>query len=390
MRKILHLDLDAFFCAVEAQRDPSLRGKPFAVGGSPERRGVVASCSYAARLFGVRSAMPMARALQICPQLIVVPSRHGVYSEISKQVMAHCHNLTSLVEQLSIDEAFLDVSDLKPPARDLACHLQAAIYDDLGLPCSIGVATNKLLAKTANDVGKAASKSGAPPMAITVVPPGAEAAFLAPLPVSTLWGVGPKTAATLQSLGIETVADLARWPPEDLVRRFGKHGRSLVRRAQGIDPRPVVTEHETKSISKETTFAHDVSDEDQLVRTLLQLAKGVGRRVRRADLTGTTVKLKLRWADFTTLTRQTTLPHPTEQDAEIYEAARALFHKAWPQGKPVRLIGVGVTGLREPARQLGLWETTSERGRRLQETLDDLRGRFGEDAVRRASELLDE
>lgn len=389
-RKILHLDLDAFFCAVEEQHDPSLRGKPFAVGGSPDQRGVVASCSYAARVYGVRSAMPMVRALQLCPRLLVVPSRHGVYGEVSKEVMERCYNLTPLVEQLSIDEAFLDVSDLRAPAETLARRLQATIHEELRLPSSLGVAANKLLAKAANDVGKARAKGTGSPMAITVVPPGEEASFLAPLPVSALWGVGPKTERTLQALGIETIGDLARWPQEALVQRFGQHGRDLARRARGLDDRPVVTEHETKSVSKETTFAVDVSDRATLRRTLLQLTRGVGRRLRRAELAGTTVKLKLRWSDFTTLTRQTTLSHATNQDAEIHEAAQALFLKAWPAGKPVRLIGVGVTGLEEPVQQLGLWETASERGQRLQEALDALRERYGDDAVRRASELAPE
>ncbi len=387
VRKILHLDLDAFFCAVEELRDPDLRGRPFAVGGRPDQRGVVASCSYAARAYGVRSAMPTAHALRLCPQLILVPGRHGVYGEISRQVMARCYNLTPLVEQLSIDEAFLDVSDLKAPAETLARQLQAAIWEGLRLPSSLGVATSKLLAKAANDVGKARVRGDSPPMAITVVPPGGEAAFLAPLPVSALWGVGPKTEQVLQALGIERIGDLARWPEETLAQRFGQHGRDLARRARGIDDRPVTTEHAVKSVSKETTFTEDVSDRALLCRTLLQLSREVGRRLRKADLRGTTVKIKLRWSDFTTLTRQSTLPRATDQDAEIHAAAQALFLKAWPEGKPVRLIGVGVTGLEEPAQQLSLWETESERGDRLQQALDTVRERFGDDAVRRASEL---
>ncbi len=389
-RKILHLDLDAFFCAVEELRDPSLRGKPFAVGGSPERRGVVASCSYAARTYGVHSAMPMARALQRCPDLIVVPGRHGVYGDYSDKVMAHLYNLTDLVEPLSIDEAFLDISDLKPAGEALARHLQQAIWDDLHLPCSLGVATNKLLAKAANDAGKARHRGDRPPMAITVVPPGQEAAFLAPQPVENLWGVGPKTGERLAALGIRTIGDLAAWPAEDLDRRFGKHGRSLTRRARGIDDRPVVTEHERKSLSKETTFAEDVRDHDVLCRTLIRLSEEVGRRLRRADLSGATVKIKLRWSDFTTITRQVTLPRATNLDNEIIDAASELFEAAWPPGRPVRLIGVGVTGFQEPGQQLHLWQKPSEKKQRLQTTLDALRERFGRDAVRRASQIEDD
>ena len=199
-RKILHLDLDAFFCAVEEQRDPSLRGQPFAVGGRPESRGVVASCSYAARQFGIHSAMPMARAVRQCPPLIIVPSRYGAYEAASRQVMARLHQLTPLVEQLSIDEAFLDVSDLPERAELIARRLQATINRELDLPCSLGVAANKLVAKIANNVGKAAIKSDRPPNTIKVVPPGQEAAFLAPLPATELWGVGPKTAEQLAQM----------------------------------------------------------------------------------------------------------------------------------------------------------------------------------------------
>ena len=389
-RKILHLDLDAFFCAVEEQRDPSLRGRAFAVGGRPEERGVVASCWYAARQYGVRSAMPMSQALRLCPDLIIVPSRHGVYGEVSRRVMAVLHDLTPIVEQVSIDEAFLDVSGRREPAEELARGLQAVIRDELGLPCSLGVATNKLVAKIANNIGKARAEGPGPPNAITVVPPGEEAAFLAPLDVRELWGVGPRTAERLAQMGIHTIGDLAAWPADDLTRRFGKHGADLARRARGEDDRPLETEHEAKSISKETTFATDVSDGRVLRETLLELSMGVGRRLRRAGLSGPTVKLKLRWADFTTLTRQTTLPQPTDQDSVIYETALALFEATWERGRPVRLLGVGVTGLDETVYQLPLWDTGSVEERRLLEALDALRDRFGEGVVKRGSQLRDD
>ncbi len=226
-RKILHLDLDAFFCAVEENLDPSLRGQAFAVGGQPDQRGVVASCSYAARVYGVRSAMPMAQAVRLCPNLIIRPNRRGVYGDVSRSVMAILHDLTPLVEQLSIDEAFLDVSLLPDPAELLARRLQERINTELHLPCSLGVASNKLVAKIANTVGKARARSSIPPNAITIVPPGDEAAFLAPLPASELWGVGPKTAEQLARLDIHTIGDLARWPETDLIRRFGQHGQAL-------------------------------------------------------------------------------------------------------------------------------------------------------------------
>jgi DNA polymerase-4 len=391
IRKILHLDLDAFFCAVEEQRDPALRGVMFAVGGRPDQRGVVASCSYAARRLGVHSAMPMSRAVRLCPQLVIIPQHFDSYREASHKAMAVLNNLTPLVEQISIDEAFLDVSGLSDKAETLARRLQATIRDDLGLPCSLGVATNKLVAKIANNIGKSKTKGSGPPNAISVVLPGQEAAFLAPLPTGELWGVGPKTAERLAALGMRTIGDIARWPEADLARRFGKSGADLARRARGIDDSPVETERETKSVSQETTFARDVSDEELLKRTLREQAEGVGRQLRKADLAGKTVHIKLRWSDFTTITRQTTRDHPTDLDLEIYETALQLFEKNWPPGKAVRLIGVGVSGFETPARQLGLWDQREDREtRQLQTTLDDLRGRFGEDAIRRGSDMLDE
>jgi DNA polymerase-4 len=387
-RKILHLDLDAFFCAVEEQRDPSLQGRPFAVGGRPESRGVVASCSYAARQFGIHSALPMARAVKQCPELIIVPSRYQAYQDASRQVMARLHQLTPLVEQLSIDEAFLDVSDLSQPAETIARRLQTTINNELHLPCSLGVATNKLVAKIANNIGKATIKSDQPPNTVKIVPPGQEAAFLAPLPVTELWGVGPKTADRLSQLGIRTIGELAGWSEADLVRRFGKLGHDLARRAKGLDDRPVETEHEAKSISQETTFARDISDGTVLRRTLRRLSEQVGRRLRRKGLSGTTVKVKLRWTDFTTLTRQTTLDHPTNLDGEIYAAASQLFDQTWPPGKRVRLVGVGVSGFDTPAYQLGLWGNDPEQPHRLQDTLDELRERYGSQAIRRGSQLI--
>ncbi len=390
MRKIIHLDLDAFFCAVEALHDPTLHGKPFAVGGHPDRRGVVASCSYPARRFGIRSAMPTARALQLCPELILVAGHRSWYRDYSERVMAQLDNLTDLVEKLSIDEAFIDVTDLRAPAEQVARDLQATIWEDVNLPCSLGVATNKLIAKIANNVGKASATGDAPPMAIKVVPPGEECTFLAPLPVKALWGVGPKTAASLRSLGIEKIGDLARWPEEDLIRRFGRHGRDLARRAQGIDDRPVKSEHATKSISHETTFPEDVTEVAELRRTLSRLAEDVGHRLRQAGLAGTTIKIKLRWSDFTTLTRQTTLSEPVDRDADIYRVAQKLLSANWPRGRPVRLIGVGVANLGPPVEQLQLWDDSPQKARQLQEALDAVRDRFGRDAIQRALELTPE
>jgi DNA polymerase-4 len=382
-RTILHLDLDAFFCAVEELHDPSLRGKAFAVGGRPEERGVVASCSYAARRFGVRSAMPTSRALRLCPGLLVISHHRGNYGEMSAQVMQRLNDLSPLVEQISIDEAFVDISDLHEPSELIALRLQKRVNDEIGLPCSVGVASNKLVAKIATEVGKKTAKKDQPPNAVTVVPPGREAVFLEPLAASMLWGVGPKTAAKLVGHGIKTIGDIARHPAADLIRWFGENGRDLARRACGVDDSPVVTSHDVKSISQETTFARDMRDDRLLANTLRELSAEVGRRLRRAGIAGSTVRIKLRWPDFTTLTRQVTLSQPTDQDEEIYRLALNLLGKVRAKGKAVRLIGVGVSGLRPPLRQLGLWDADSEKSRRLQEALDTVRTRFGEKAIRR-------
>ncbi len=387
-RTILHLDLDAFFCAVEENRNPSLRGKAFAVGGKPDERGVVASCSYAARRNGVRSAMPMSRAIRLSPGLIIVSSRHSHYSEVSRQVMAILRDQTALVEQISIDEAFLDISDIRDEPERFGRRLQARIQDELHLPCSIGIAPNKLLAKLATEVGKAlalqrikAQGLAEPPNALTVVGVGEEAAFLNPLPVDMLWGVGPKTSARLTELGIRTIGDLAKWPEVELIRLFGENGRDLARHSKGIDDRPVVTEHETKSISQEITFSKDVRDDLALSRTIREMSAEVGLQLRKNNLAGKTIKLKIRWPDFTTLTRQTTLNDPTDQDEVIAKTALELLNVVRKSNQAVRLIGVGISGLGQPIRQLGLWDSDHEKTRRLQQAMDALNEKYGRDVI---------
>jgi DNA polymerase-4 len=402
-RTILHIDLDAFYCAVEETRNPELRGKAFAVGGKPQERGVVASCSYAARRMGVRSAMPMGKALRLCPGLIIVPSRHHLYSEVSEQVMQRLHDLTSLVEQISIDEAFLDISNIHEPPEVVARKLQARIRDELQLPCSIGIASNKLVAKIATEVGKSlalreikARGEVKPPNAVTVVPFGEEALFLAPLPADILWGVGPKTSARLTELGIYTIGDIARWPESEMIRMFGENGRDLARHSKGIDDRPITTEHETKSISQEITYSRDVRDDQVLEKTLHEMSVEVGKQLRKNNLAGKTIKLKLRWPDFTTLTRQTTLSNPTDQDDEIERVALDLLRSVRKSYQAVRLIGVGVTGLGQPIRQLGLWDTSeagrkaavrmnSEKERKLQDVLDELQDKYGKNVINRGN-----
>ena len=387
-RTILHLDLDAFFCAVEETQNPNLRGKAFAVGGKPNERGVVASCSYAARKMGVRSAMPMSRAIRLCPGLIIVSSRHRIYGEVSQQVMEILHNTSGLMEQISIDEAFLDISDIRDDSERVARGLQARIRSELHLPSSIGIASNKLVAKIATEVGKAlalnrikAQGLAEPPNAVTVVPYGEEAVFLSPLPADMLWGVGPKTSKRLSELGIHTIGDIAKWPENELSRLFGENGRDLSRHAKGIDNRPIVTEHETKSISQEVTFSVDMRDDRVLQKTIREQASNVASQLRKQELAGSTIKLKLRWPDFTTLTRQKTLGHRTDQEDEIAKAALELMNSVRKPNQAVRLIGVGVSGLGQPIRQLGLWDMNSEKSRKLQEALDVLREKYGRDVV---------
>lgn len=391
MRTILHLDLDAFFCAVEELRDPALRGKPFAVGGQPETRGVVASCSYPARQFGVRSAMPMAQAVRRCRDLIIVPHDFAAYHAASREVMARLREVTPLVEQISIDEAFLDVTGLPDAGEPLARRLQAIMRGELHLPCSFGVASSKLVAKIANNIGKDSKPKDQPPNAITVVPPGSEAAFLVPLPIQELWGVGPKTAEKLHQMQIYTIGDVARSAEADLIRWFGRHGADLWQHARGVDDRPVETDHEAKSVSKEVTFAHDVRDGAVLRQTLRELSDGVGWRLRQSGLRGATVKLKLRWSDFTTLTRQITLEQPIDGDDTIYAVALRIFEANWIPGRAVRLIGVGVSGFDdEPPHQLGLWDApqpADAASKKLQAALDQLKGKFGEDVIKRGRSL---
>ena len=386
-RKILHLDLDAFYCAVEERANPALRGKAFAVGGKPDERGVVASCSYAARMKGIHSAMPMGQALSLYRGLMIVAPNHERYSQASGEVMERLNNLSPLVEQISIDEAFIDVSDLREDAETIARRLQLQINQELNLPCSLGVATNKLVAKIANDEGKRRNKSENPPNAITVVAPGSEASFLGPLPVIALWGVGPKSAERFNLLGMKFISDIARRPARELERIFGKVGHDLSLRSQGIDYSPVTNTHETKSISQETTFNKDQNDPMVLKKVLFELSEGVGRRMRKEGLQGKTIKLKLRWSDFTTLSRQATLTNASDQDRDIYTTAAALFDKEWQANltshRRVRLIGVGITGFARHEQQMELWETSSTKGRKLQNAVDVVREKFGSTAILR-------
>ncbi len=339
MRHILHADFDAFYASVEQLDAPELRGKPVVVGGSAEGRGVVASASYEARGFGVRSAMPMRTAQRLCPEAVRVGARFDRYREISQRVMSMFRDLTPLVEPLSLDEAYLDVTAVatngEQPAM-IAAELRRRVKVELGLTISIGVATSKSVAKIASDMDK--------PDGLTVVAPGDERAFLAPLPIGKLWGVGPKTAERLIAAGVETIGDIARQDEGWLVGMFGKHGAQMRRLALGEDDSAVVARRETKSVSAETTFARDTGDAEMLQEVVNRLSQRVAQQLRRKELQGRTVKLKLRLSDFTTFTRQRTLPHAVQSADELSRSAGELLRAELYGRRRFRLVGVGVSG----------------------------------------------
>ncbi|MFQ5343939.1 MAG: DNA polymerase IV, partial [Anaerolineae bacterium] len=334
-RRILHVDLDCFYVSVERLLDPSLAGKPVLVGGDPNSRGVVASASYEARAFGAHSAMPMAQALRLCPSAVVIRWRHDIYRDYSHQVMDILHEITPVVEQLSIDEAYLDVTNIGEgwrAAEEIAATTQRRLKDELGLPSSWGVATNKLVAKIASDRDK--------PEGLVVVPPGAEAEFLAPLPVEALWGVGPVTGERLRKMGASTIGELAQLDAGLLQRAFGVHGPRLARRSRGVDDRPVVTERVRKSVSQENTFSRDVSERDKLVAVIQKQSARVAGSLQKHDQRARTITLKLRRPDFSTVTRSRTVPVATDDAGAIAELATNLFDQEWRRGEPIRLIGV--------------------------------------------------
>jgi len=343
IRTIIHADLDAFYASVEQLDRPELRGRPVVVGGPPEARGVVAAASYEARRYGVRSAMPMSRALRLCPDCIRVPPRFDRYRELSSRVMATFRALTPLVEPLSLDEAFLDVTgwvaDGAEPAA-IARELKEEVRRQTRLTLSVGVATSKSVAKIASDMGK--------PDGLVVVAPGEERAFLAPLPVRALWGVGPKTEQRLRAAGIVTIADLARRSDADAARLLGSWGPFLRDMARGIDDRGVETEHERKSIGAETTFAQDLPDGPELRRELSRIAEDVARRLARAGVRGRTVALKLRYHYFKTITRQMTLPEPVADAQSIERTAAMLLDAVARPEDRFRLLGIQCSKLTEP------------------------------------------
>ncbi|TMD33153.1 MAG: DNA polymerase IV [Chloroflexi bacterium] len=381
---ILHVDLDAFFAAVEQRDRPELRGRPVIVGGGgPTDRGVVSTASYEARVFGVRSAMPLRTAAALCPNAVFVPVDGAKYLAVSSEVMTILRRFTPRVEPVSIDEAFMDVTGsqaLFGDGESIGRQIRSAIADELALTASVGVATTKLVAKVASDLRK--------PDALVVVPPGDEAAFLAPLPITRLWGVGARMADDLRELGVMTIGELASLDATLLERRFGKNGAALAARARGLDADPVADRAPAKSIGHEHTFDIDTSDPEVIERTLLAMAEGVAGRLRATGVKAATVTVKIRDSAFRTVTRQRTLPDPTDLTEPIWRAALELARPE-VRGLRVRLLGVTASNLGQ-RDQLSLFSGDGigtgreERGRRLVEAEDEIRRRFGERAVTRA------
>lgn len=386
-RLIGHVDMDSFFASVEIHDDPALAGKPVVVGGPAEKRGVVAAASYEARKFGVHSAMPMARALQLCPHLVRVSPRGGRYKDVSDQVFAILREFSPLLEPLSLDEAFLDLTGaerlLGEPAT-IGQNIRARIRAVTGLTASVGIGPSKFVAKLASDHRK--------PDGLCVVPPAEVVAFVQALPIERMWGVGQKTLPVMRGQGITTIGDLARLDAARVKQLFGLGALKMYELAWGRDDRPVVPDQDPQQISHEITFARNQSSDGVLKGVLLGLSEQVANRLRRHDFQGRTITLKLRFGDFRTITRRTTLGHFTADSGDIYEAALSLLEEGRSVSPlPVRLIGVGVSGLAEPAQiPLSLFDAppATEKAARLNAALDRINERFGQSSVRKAGALL--
>jgi DNA polymerase-4 len=399
-RAILHVDMDAFFVSVELLDRPELRGRPVVVGGTGNR-GVVAAANYEARVYGVFSAMPTARARRLCRHAVFLPGNHERYAEVSSRVMAIFRSFTPLVEPISLDEAFLDVTGARRAIGDgptIGRAIRRRVLDEEGLTCSVGVATSKLVAKLASEAAKPRVTPRGPVdgEGVVVVGPGREAAFLHRLPARALWGVGPKTLARLERVGVHTIRDIAALPVGTLVGVLGEaHGRHLHALASGSDERPVVADQKPKSIGHEETFPRDVRDPGRLRHEVVRMADGVASRLRRSGLAGRTVTLKLRFGDFRTITRATTLPAAVDDAPAIARAANELLAMV-DVASGVRLLGVAATGLTaDGARQLSFDEmlgagsptgpAVAASWREASVAIDDIRERFGDAAIGPAS-----
>ena len=378
-RHIIHLDMDAFYPSVEILDNPSLKGKPVIVGGSKER-GVVSSASYEARKFGVHSAQPIAKAKRLCPQGIFLPVRMTRYQEVSKQAFEIFHRFTPLVEPLSIDEAFLDVTGsirLFGQPENIAKKIKQVIFTETGLTISAGVAPSKFVAKIASDMDK--------PDGLTIVHPDGVVEFLDPLPIDKMWGVGKVTQHILSRLNIHTFKDLRQTPVEVLEKKFGKQGAKIHQLAMGIDKREVIPEHDVKSIGHEETFMQDIVSLGIAQKELLALSNKTARRMRHKGLKGRTISLKIKYFDFVQITRSTTLPESTDDGSKIYSVACRLLEKAGATKKPIRLLGISLSQLTFLASgiQLALFDPdpSSQKRQRMNVVLDSLYEKYGDKSV---------
>jgi len=379
---ILHVDMDAFYASVEERENTSLLGRPVVVGGSPEGRGVVAAANYEARKYGIHSAMPAAVAKRLCPNAIFLPTRISFYSRVSDELRLIFGRYTPVVEPLSLDEAFLDVTSsgrlFGHPAEIGKC-IKRDIASELGLIASVGVAPSKFIAKLASDVEK--------PDGFVVVYPGEEQTFLDPLPVGCIWGIGRSSGEVFERLGVKTIKGLRGLRPEILKSHFGRHGDHLWELAHGRDNRKVIADHEAKSISHETTFVKDLKNETELRAWLLDLTEQVGRRLRRLRLGADTVQVKIRFGDFQTITRARSLPKQTHA-LDLWEVAADLLHGCIVRdSRPVRLVGIGVSGLQKlDSIQGDLFDHKSQlKQSQLDSVVDSIVDRFGRNALRRGS-----
>ncbi len=382
---IAHIDMDAFFAAVEQRDNPTLRGKPVIVGADPKEgkgRGVVSTCSYEARKFGIHSAMPISIAYRRCPHGIFLPGNYKKYSEASRQIFRIIDDFTPDVEAVSIDEAFLDITGcthLHQGIERLARNLKDKIKKEVGLTASIGIAPNKMTAKIASDYSK--------PDGLLIIEPKKVLIFLWPLPVEKLWGVGKKTQAALNTMGITTIEDLARYPVEKLAKQFGEYGLHVHLLANGVDDRVVHQDDETKSVSHEHTFDVDTHDPEEIKEILLMLGEKVSRRLRKLELKGKTVSIKIRTKGFHTYTRADTLPDRTNFFDDIFRVSQKLFEEfdtKNKQEKDIRLLGVRVSNFHDAYYQESLFENpVTAKKEKIHAALDVIKDRFGEESISR-------
>ncbi len=381
-RVIAHVDMDAFFAAIEQLDNAEWRGRPVVVGADPRQgtgRGVVATCSYEARQYGIHSAQPISRAYRCCPHAVFVRPRGARYAKVSRRVMEILRSFTPDVEPVSIDEAFLDLSStfkFNGTPKEAGQCIKNEILSRTGLIASVGIAPNKFIAKIASDLDK--------PDGLVVVDSGNEADFLAPLELSRLWGVGPKTLNKLEVLGLHTIGELARLSRERLYKLFGTTGLGFWTLSHGIDERPVVTTHEAKSVSKERTFSEDVADTDALISVLISLCDELSYDLRRKSIRGRTITLKIRFDDFTTYTRSQTLAESTCSSETLCQTVRRLFAEFKDSGRAVRLLGVGVSHLDIGGHQLDLFSGTDSNRSAIDSVMDDVKKKFGDQAITRA------